>query len=114
MVKMSLICFLLRVFPNEQFRRTCYIVMGLIAAYGISFVVATALQCWPASYAWEQIDSAVEGRCNNVHLQAWMAAIFNIALDLILLVLPLRSLWALQMGLKKKLMIMSMFSLGLL
>jgi hypothetical protein len=114
MVKMSLVCFILRVFPDEKFRRVCYGVMGLVAAYGISFVIATALQCWPADYAWQQVDSSHEGKCNNVHLQAWMAAIFNIVLDLILLVLPLRSLWGLQMGLKKKLMIMSMFSLGIL
>jgi hypothetical protein len=114
MVKMSLICFLLRVFPDERFRRTCYGIMALVAGYGISFVVATALQCWPAEFAWQRVDSHYEGTCNNVHLQAWMAAIFNIVLDLTLLVLPLHSLWNLHMGMKKKMMIMGMFSLGIL
>lgn len=114
MVKMSLIFFTLRVFPGERFRYTCYGVMALIAGYGISFVTATALQCWPANYAWQQVDDTHDGKCNNVHLQAWMAAAFNIVLDLALLILPLPSLWALNMGLKKKMMIMVMFSLGIL
>jgi hypothetical protein len=113
MIKMSLICFILRIFPERKFRNICYGLMGLVAAYGVSFTVATALQCWPADYAWQRVDSSHKGTCNNVHLQAWMAAIFNIILDLILLILPLHNLWSLNMGIKKKMMIMIMFSLGI-
>jgi len=112
-VKISIVCFILRVFPDKKFRRICYGVMTLVACYGIAFVTATALQCWPASYAWTQIDSNSKGTCNDIHLQAWLAAACNIALDLLLLVLPLHNLWMLNMGLKKKLQIMVMFSLGI-
>ncbi|KAG9734558.1 hypothetical protein KCU73_g10737, partial [Aureobasidium melanogenum] len=42
-----------------------------------------------------------------------MSAIFNIVIDLIILVLPLKELFALQTSLKKKLMVMVMFSLGI-
>jgi hypothetical protein len=114
MVKISLVCFILRVFPDKKFRRICYAFEVLVAAYGISFTTATALQCWPAQYAWKQIYSDQQGTCNNIHLQAWLAAVFNIVLDVILLALPLGSLWKLNMGLKKKFMVMSMFSLGIL
>lgn len=113
MVKMSLVCFILRVFPDQKFRRLCYCVMGLVAAYGTAFVAATALQCWPVDYAWQQVDSNYKGRCNDIHLQAWLAAGCNILLDLLLLVLPLHNLWNLNMGMKKKIMIMFMFSLGI-
>lgn len=92
-----------------------YGVCGLVAGYGIAFIVATALQCWPVQYAWEQVDESWgTGTCNNIHIQGWMSAIFNIILDIIMLVLPLKKLWSLQMKLKKKLMIMFMFSLGML
>jgi hypothetical protein len=114
MIKISLICFILRVFPDKNFRRICYAIEVLVVAYGISFTTATALQCWPARYAWKQIYSDEQGTCNNIHLQAWLAAVFNIVLDVILLALPLGSLWKLNMGLKKKLMVMAMFSLGIL
>lgn len=114
MVKLSILCFILRVFPEQGFRRIVYGVVAVVIGYGIAFVIATALQCWPAEYAWQQVDSAYEGTCNNIHLQAWMAAIFNIAIDLVLLILPIKNLWALQMEMKKKIMITFMFSLGIL
>jgi hypothetical protein len=91
-----------------------YVVIGLCVGYGVSFIIATALQCSPINYSWLQIDSAVQGQCNNIHLQSWMSAICNIVIDLIILVLPLKNLYALQINLKKKFMIMLMFSLGIL
>lgn len=114
MVKLSILAFILRVFPEKSFRKIVWGVCGLVIAYGVAFVVATALQCWPAEYAWNQVDESYEGRCNNIHLQGWMSAIFNIIIDVILLVLPLKNLWGLHMETKKKLMIMFMFSLGVL
>ncbi|KAK8095686.1 cfem domain-containing protein [Apiospora kogelbergensis] len=111
--KISILIFILRVFPDQSFRRIVYGVIGLTAAYGISFVVATMLQCQPLNYSWKQIDSTIQGKCNNIHLQGWMSAILNIVVDLIILVLPLKQLYALQTNLKKKIMIMVMFSLGI-
>jgi hypothetical protein len=112
MIKLSIMAFILRVFPNQKFRRICYAVLALIVGYGVAFVLSTALQCWPSQYAWQQVDSSYKGHCNNVHLQGWMSAIFNIIIDIIMLILPLKHLWALQMRLQKKLLIMIMFSLG--
>lgn len=43
-----------------------------------------------------------------------MSAIFNIVIDLIILILPLKEIYILQTNLKKKLMVMVMFSLGIL
>lgn len=43
-----------------------------------------------------------------------MSAIFNIMIDIIILVLPLKELYGLNTSLKKKLMVMVMFSLGIL
>lgn len=100
-------------FPDKQFRKIVYGVCGLCAAYGIVFITITAVQCQPVSYSWEQIDSNAVGQCNNIHLQGWMSAICNIVIDLIILVLPLKNLYGLQLNWKKKLMLMFMFSLGI-
>jgi len=114
MNKISILCFLLRVFPAKEFRRVVYVVMGLCAGYGIAFVFATVFQCSPIPYAWRQVEDPLGGRCNNINLQGWTSAVFNIALDLVVLALPLKNLYKLQMSLRKKLMIMVMFSLGIL
>jgi hypothetical protein len=113
--KLSLLLFMLRVFPDRRFRMLVYAVGGLVIAYGISFIVATAFQCSPVEWSWQQIDDEWgTGTCNNISMQGWLSAIINIVIDIIMLVLPLKNLWNLQMQLKKKLMIMFMFSLGVL
>ncbi|KAK8087847.1 hypothetical protein PG997_002808 [Apiospora hydei] len=111
--KISILIFILRVFPDQNFRRITYGVIGLCSAYGIAFVFATMFQCQPIEYSWKQIDSTYPGKCNDIHLQGWMSAILNIAVDLVVLVLPLKQLYQLQTNLKKKIMIMIMFSLGI-
>lgn len=88
--------------------------MGICVTYGVSFVLATTFQCSPIPYSWKQLDDNYPGSCNNIHIQGWMSAIFNIVIDLIILILPLKELYALQTTLKKKLMVMVMFSLGIL
>ncbi|THY01204.1 hypothetical protein D6D03_05960 [Aureobasidium pullulans] len=110
--KISILAFFLRVFPQQQFRKIIYGVIGICVAYGLSFVLATTFQCNPVPYSWKQLDSTYQGSCNNIHLQGWMSAICNIIIDLIILILPLKELYALQTSLKKKLMVMVMFSLG--
>ncbi|KAF4310829.1 hypothetical protein SLS57_009897 [Botryosphaeria dothidea] len=111
--KISILFFYLRVFPAKEFRTVIYAVMGLCVAYTIAFFFATTFQCWPVSYAWNQWDGLHEGRCNNIHLQGWVAAAVNIALDTIVMILPLKHLANLNMDLKKKLMVMAMFSVGI-
>ena len=70
--------------------------MGICVAYGVSFVLATTFQCSPIPYSWKQLDDNYPGSCNNIHIQGWMSAIFNIVIDLIILILPLKELYALQ------------------
>ncbi|KAI0018777.1 CFEM domain-containing protein [Xylariomycetidae sp. FL0641] len=113
MNKISLLIFILRVFPERRFRHLVFGVIGLCVGYGVSFLVATALQCRPIAYSWLQIDSTVAGTCNDINLQGWMSAILNIVIDLVIVALPLRNLYAIQIALKKKIMIMFMFSLGI-
>ncbi|KAK6224072.1 hypothetical protein LQW54_000219 [Pestalotiopsis sp. IQ-011] len=111
--KISLLLFILRVFPDRQFRRIVFVVCGLCVGYGVSFVFATAFQCNPINHSWLQVDSTHLGACNSINIQGWMSAVCNIIIDLIIIVLPLRNLYGLQIQLKKKIMIMFMFSLGI-
>lgn len=111
--KISILFFYLRVFPAKEFRIIIFVVMGFAVAYTFAFGFATALQCWPVSYAWTQWDGFHEGHCNNIHIQGWVAAAINIALDIVVMVLPLKHLANLNMDLKKKLMVMAMFSVGI-
>lgn len=111
--KISILFFYLRVFPSKGFRTLTFTVMGLSIAYTIAFFFATTFQCLPISLAWTQWDGLHEGGCNDIHLQGWIAAAINIFLDATVMILPLKHLANLNMSMKKKLMVMSMFSVGI-
>ncbi|KAF1943013.1 hypothetical protein EJ02DRAFT_502415 [Clathrospora elynae] len=111
-LKIAILLFLLAIFPDKTFRKSVYVTIGLCVAYCITFLVATIFQCTPVSYSWTQWDSLHEGTCNNIHLQAWMSAIINIVLDVIVMVLPLRQILNLKMNWKKKASVLSMFLVG--
>jgi hypothetical protein len=111
--KISILFFYLRVFPAKNFRSLTYSVMVLCGAYTVAFFVATLLQCRPISMAWDQWDGLHKGTCNDIHLQGWIAAAINIFLDALVMGLPMKHLAALNMSLKKKVMVMSMFGVGI-
>ncbi|GKT53837.1 CFEM domain-containing protein [Colletotrichum tofieldiae] len=113
MNKVSILFFLHRVFQHNRLGKAIWVTIGLTLAYAAAFFFATLFQCWPINHAWLQLEENHVGRCNNVHLQGWMSAVFNIVLDIIILALPLHQLYQLQMPLKKKLMVMVVFSMGI-
>ncbi|KAJ0116653.1 hypothetical protein J7T55_009803 [Diaporthe amygdali] len=113
MNKISILIFLLRVFQHNDLNRFIWATMGLCAAYAVSFFFATFFQCWPINHAWMQLEEWHVGYCNNIHLQGWLSAAFNILIDIIILILPLYELYKLHVSLHKKLMLMIMFSLGI-
>jgi hypothetical protein len=49
LVKISILFFFLRMFPVKSLQRVIYVVMGICAAYGIAFFLATLFQCWVRS-----------------------------------------------------------------
>jgi len=112
--KISILFLLLRLFPKKSFRFLVYATMAFCGATGISFVFATAFQCNPVPYSWQQLDATKKGTCNNINLQAWVNAGLNISQDIIVLALPLRDLYGLKINLRKKIMVMSMFCVGIL
>ncbi|PQE23045.1 cfem domain-containing protein [Rutstroemia sp. NJR-2017a WRK4] len=112
-MKISFCLLFIRLFREKPFIYYVHGTLALSVGYGVSFVIATICQCHPISYEWTQWDGLHKGRCNNINLQGWMSAIFNIVLDLIVIALPLGKLSKLVMTFERKLTIMCMFSLGL-
>ncbi|KAL2361572.1 hypothetical protein RJZ56_005529 [Blastomyces dermatitidis] len=86
--------------------------MGLTLAYGFVFIIVSVFQCSPIKLAWLRWDGTTPGHCNNINLQGWTSAAFNIVLDLLTLVLPLRELSKMDLWRRKKIHICIMFSVG--
>lgn len=114
LTKIALLAFYLKVFPNEGFRRVCWATASTCLVLFPTFSIFTVFYCTPVSYTWEGWTGKVEGHCLSFNLFAWIQTCINIALDTFILVLPLPLVWRLNMGRKKKMLLMLMFSVGVL
>ncbi|KAI0905362.1 50S ribosomal protein L36e [Ustulina deusta] len=111
--KISLLLFYLRVFPSPEFHRVCYITMGVVVASGIAFTLTSIFYCTPISYVWTGWTGETEGHCLNLNAFVWSHAVTSIVQDLWIIALPIPSLVKLQLGTRRKIHLILMFSVGL-
>lgn len=115
-VRASIILFYLRVFPkraDSRLRPIIWWTMWANLIYNLAFLFAVIFQCTPIDHFWTQwMGLPNDGKCTNVNLLAWAAAISGIVFDVWLLALPFPQLLALNVHWKKKVMGVMMFSVG--
>lgn len=115
LTKISLLCFFLRVFPNQKLRWATFTTIAMTAASTAILVFMQIFQCIPIRYIWERIKGSFGPHsCLDINTLAYTAAAFSIAEDIIILALPLPILIRLNVNLRTKVGIIFMFSLGLL
>lgn len=112
LVKISILLFYLRIFPQQWFRISCFVSMAACMAYAIAFLLVSVFQCWPINYAWLNWDDEHTGRCNDINAQGWTSAALNVMLDVIVLGLPIPVIVKLQLNARKKILILAMFLVG--
>ncbi|KAL1868061.1 SNARE-binding exocyst subunit S6 [Diaporthe australafricana] len=113
LTKISILFFYLRIFPQRRFRWTCYGVMAWVATSGIIFIFMQIFQCVPVPFVWEGwLGTFGPHGCLNVNALTYTAAAFSITQDIVILVMPLPLLWNLNTGLRQRVDIGIMFSLG--
>ena len=84
---------------------------GLVLGWFITFFLATLLQTLPISGNW-QLPGPTQGTSIKKYPMYISAAVLEIALDIITLVLPLFVIWRLQMPTTQKWQVSGMFLLG--
>ena len=85
--------------------------MSIVTGYGVSFFVTFLTNCQPISYPWNPIPG---GHCKSVTVEEITSVSINMIIDICIVFLPMLPLWRLQMPLRKKVGISSLFALGLL
>ncbi|KAK0386610.1 hypothetical protein NLU13_6445 [Sarocladium strictum] len=113
LTKISVLCFYLRIFPARAFRWTAYAAMAFVLIPTTIFLFLQIFQCQPIHLIWDGwLSKGWEDHCLDINTLAYVAGSFSIAQDLILIVLPMPWLLKLKIGLKTKLGVILMFSLG--
>ncbi|KAI9164052.1 Satratoxin biosynthesis SC18 cluster protein [Paramyrothecium foliicola] len=102
LLKLSLLVFCLRIFPQRGARKWIWITIAFNGAFGIAFVIVDIFKCLPVSYFHTRWDGEHEGTCSNVNAITWSNAAISIAVDIWMLAIPLSLVKSLNMTLKKK------------
>ncbi|CAJ0548506.1 Ff.00g021190.m01.CDS01 [Fusarium sp. VM40] len=114
LVKAAVLCFFLRIFPDNKFRVVVKCTLAFNFLMGITFFVMVFFQTRPLSLFWEgwqkkQAHLVMSGITKLTLPHAGL----SLLVDVWMLILPLTQLWGLGLKLKKKLGVIAMFSVGI-
>ncbi|RKL00487.1 hypothetical protein BFJ68_g12758 [Fusarium oxysporum] len=114
LVKAAILCFFLRIFPDHKFRIVVKCTMVFNALIWVGFFIFVFFQTQPFSLFWNGWQQKkghliLTGFTNFTLPLAGM----NLLLDIWMLILPMTQLWGMGLKLRKKLGVISMFSVGI-
>ncbi|KAF1813769.1 hypothetical protein P152DRAFT_291702 [Eremomyces bilateralis CBS 781.70] len=113
-VQLSFLAFYLRVFKIPVYRKVTYGLMVLVICFGVTNTFAMIFQCTPISFFWESWAAETTGTCIDINIYAWFRSGTEIGIDVAILSVPIPQLLELQMSWKKKIQVLSVFSVGFL
>jgi hypothetical protein len=100
------------IFPTKSMTIACRLAQAVAILWAIATVLGALFICQPISYNW---DTSIEGgKCGDAPASCQSTGIVKIMTDVIVLILPIPSLGKVQMALYKKVVLMVMFTLGIL
>lgn len=91
------------------------IILRLFETILILFYVAISIvkvfECTPRARIW---DRKIPGTCTNIAKILNTSGLFNFITDVLILLVPVQSVWNLQMKRKLKIQVVAVFTLGLM
>ncbi|KAL2813026.1 hypothetical protein BJX63DRAFT_443261 [Aspergillus granulosus] len=109
--KISILFLYLRIFPVRWLVLSSWATITIIVAWAIATILAGCLICRPFAYNWDQTIPG--GKCGDQVTSFTVTGVVNLVTDVIVLVLPMRSLYKLQMATYKKVTLIAVFGLGI-
>lgn len=113
LIKTSIMALYWRLFGSKSsFRTAVYVVGSIIWAWGISVVLASFLLCTPLEFNWN--PTLPGGKCANRNAAFIANGVINMFTDFMVLSLPIRHIWQLQLRTGQKVALIMILNLGLL
>ncbi|KAJ5484109.1 hypothetical protein N7539_005905 [Penicillium diatomitis] len=112
LAKISVCLFLLRIFHARPFRYTAYLLILANASIGLCWAFVDSFRCIPTRLTWLGWQGEESGRCINFIVSILVNCLANIAVDSVLILLPVFEVVKLQLPLKKKIAVATMFAVG--
>ncbi|RAL08487.1 uncharacterized protein BO97DRAFT_437582 [Aspergillus homomorphus CBS 101889] len=111
-IKLSISLFYQRIFPVRSMMIACRSVIVFLFAWYLAFQTTAIFQCIPIHHGWQK--KITEGRCIDFVPFVISLAATNLCTDVLLLALPTREIWKLQVPRGKKIGLSVIFTLGVM
>ena len=109
-IKFSIVHFYITIFRSSTiFRKIANTVIILIIALGVAILISDVLTCRPLSKYWNPLERGV---CQDPIKSFVALSSCNIAIDLIIILLPMPMIWGLQMATMRKIELTFIFAIG--
>jgi hypothetical protein len=108
--KVCVVLLFLHVFTNPYERIAAKALIAVILASWLSYTLAACFQCMPFAYNWDK--SIPGGRCFNLGAFANSSSVPNIVTDVLILLLPMRTVIQLEISMGKKMGLLLIFLTG--
>ncbi|KAL1867219.1 hypothetical protein Plec18167_008760 [Paecilomyces lecythidis] len=114
LAKISVCLFLLRIFQSTIFRYTAYTMVAINSAVAISWILVDALHCIPVHLAWTGWQNVEQGTCIDFNAATFANGFVNIAVDTVMVIMPVYEIMKLNLSPRKKIGVAFMFAIGLI
>jgi hypothetical protein len=115
LAKASICTFYLRLSPHRPFRIAAYSVIAFVFAYTTAGLAVIIFSCNPIAASWDLALAALPTtKCVNRPADYLAQAAFNIVTDVAIFILPLKTIWSLQLPFKQRMAVTGVFAAGLL
>jgi hypothetical protein len=110
--KISILYLYILIFPIRWVVWGSYMTMSIIVAWTVATILAGCLVCQPFAFNWDK--SIPGGSCGDQVTSFTITGIINLITDIVVLLLPMRPLYQLQMATFKRVTLVAVFGLGTL
>ena len=112
-VRISILLLYTRIFRTRSFEFVCFGICTLTACWWLAAVTVNIFQCYPISAAWTT-NVFFAAQCIDFPRFLYGISATNLAMDLVLLAMPLYMVWHLRTRLGRKVLLCAIFSIGCL
>ncbi|KAJ5144300.1 hypothetical protein N7526_001808 [Penicillium atrosanguineum] len=113
LAKISVCLFLLRIFQSSIFRYITYTMIVVNSAIAVTWILVDSFHCIPVHLSWTGWENEESGKCIDFITSTFINGFVNIAVDAIMVSMPLYEVLKLKLSLRKKLGVAVMFGMGL-
>lgn len=113
LLKYSILCLYLRIFPNVWLKRAVFVFMAFTACFTLPLIFTAAIRCNPVRAQWD-LEAAKTAKCLDWLIILKLSVVYEIIAEVVLFALPVPIVLKLQMATAKKIELLMFFGVGLL